>query len=278
MWPGSLDICSRGSFACDFLAGPYAAKHDRVINPRGRKRWCKCLAATRSHVIPVNIMWRDLISREDTPPEDVNDMHALFRFGFFSFCDCLERRPLRLEQRNPPTDQAVISRSSVVGGSDCWNSFIWRNHTTSNVPLSYRYCIKRELFAQIKPKAEFRLIQQTHGRKNRPVKHVFSKSFKPCLAAPACNRRRQDKTLGTAQCLAHAGPFSMETYLHPSVRVEITYVGNLCGFFDVEGWAFPREEKEKERAREGELTFRRCLCCFSPQSSLTDFYRKCFQP
>lgn len=172
MWPGSLDICSRGSFACDLLAGPCAAKRDRVINPRGGKRWCKCLGVTRSHVISVNIMWRDLISREDTPPRML--MACMFLFFFFlSFCDCLERRPLRLERRNPPTDQAVMARSSVVGGSDCWNSFIWRNYTTSNVPLSYRYCIKRELFAQIKPTAEFRLIQQTHGRKTGPLNMCF---------------------------------------------------------------------------------------------------------
>lgn len=44
-------------------------------------------------------------------------------------------------------------------------------------------------------------------------KHVFSESFKPSLAAPACNRQRQDKTLGTPQCLAHAGLFSMEANL-----------------------------------------------------------------
>lgn len=164
MWPGSLGICSRGSLACDLLEGPCAAKHDRVINPRGGKRWCKCLAC---HLCKHHVAWPHQPRGHPPPPRML--MTCMFCFILFSFCDCLQRRPLRLERRNPPTDQAVMAGSRVVGGPDCWNSFVWRNHTSSNVPLSYRYCIKRELFAQIIPKAEFRLIQQTHGRKTGPL-------------------------------------------------------------------------------------------------------------
>lgn len=35
-----------------------------------------------SHVISVNIMWRDLISQEETPRVDDDDMHVLFYFFF----------------------------------------------------------------------------------------------------------------------------------------------------------------------------------------------------
>lgn len=124
--------------------------------------------------------------------------------------------------------------------------FIWRNQTASKVPLSL-------VLNQV--------LTQTHRHQTWPVHMSHPKSFKPCLAAPACNRRRQDKSPGAPQCLTHAGPFSMETTPQPSAGVEITYVGNLCGFF--EGRAFPREEKERERGNE-RVDFPYAVCATFP--------------